>query len=252
MIIVMSSIFIIKIPITRLNSILYSLGIDRHQFHDYFKLASTRTPYPVIYGGKEAVRRRMCIRPNAYAFLKNSRADFIFKRFAGRILLPDRIWWDTAHVIALYSEEPVLSNIFYAANLKAADNIRAFAEKSLILWLNSVWGVLTVLFNRQETRGRWTSLKISQWRLLPVLDVTRLDFDTLKTLAGIFDKYCGESLARIPQQFNPKNPDPVRLKIDLELLKALTSGLDETRAKEALLDLYKRLYEGFISWMRGR
>jgi len=53
------------------------------------------------------------------------------KNYASRVLVPDRIWWDTAHVIALYCTEPVISNIFYAVKLKVPDEVREYAEKRL-------------------------------------------------------------------------------------------------------------------------
>ncbi|RLF13930.1 MAG: hypothetical protein DRN06_07880, partial [Thermoprotei archaeon] len=115
----------IKVPITRLNTIIESIGIDAHQFHDMFKLVSIRTIYPVLYGGREAVRRKMHTKPNAYIVPKNNevlrKARQTFDSYAGRILVPDRIWWDTAHVLALYSDVPVLSNIFYAVRLNVPE-----------------------------------------------------------------------------------------------------------------------------------
>ena len=57
---------------------------------------------------------------------------------------------------------------------------RGLAEKALVLWLNSTWGILSLLVNRQETEGPWTRLKVGQWRLLPVLDVASLDAGTLR------------------------------------------------------------------------
>jgi hypothetical protein len=143
------------------------------------------------------------------------------KIIAAEILIPDRIRWNTAYVI------PLSSNIFYAIKLKSADNTRECAEKTLVLWLNTTWGLLTVLINRQETRGRWTRLKMAQWRLLQVLDVMSLDSDTLKRLADIFDKYAEKPLRRIPEQFSPEDPDPVRLGIDKDFIKVLNPSIDE-------------------------
>jgi len=49
--------------------------------------------------------------------------------------------------------------------------------------------------------------------LLKVLDVSKLGVDTLKKLAKVFDKHANQRLRRIPEQFNPDNPDRVRLGI---------------------------------------
>jgi len=239
----------IKIPLTRFNNIIATLGIDAHQFHDNFNPVKTRTPYPIIYGGEEDVRRRIIVEPNAFASAKTSSAYKIFEKYAARILIPDRLWWDTAHVVALYCKEPVLSNIFYVIKLKVEESIREYVEKALVLWLNTTWGMLTVLFDRQETRGRWTRLKMSQWRLLQVLDVTSLEISTLKQLANIFDKYANKSPRRIPEQFNPSNPDPIRLGIDKEFLIVINPSINEARIEDTLKNLYRHIDLAFKMWI---
>lgn len=239
----------VKVPLTVFNSVISSIGIDRHQFHDHFERVSVRTPYPVIYGGEESVRKKMLVQPNAYASPKTDRAGSIFRARSGRVLVPDRIWWDTAHVIALYSETPVLSNIFYAVRLRVRPEVETLAEKAVALWLNTTWGLLTVLISRQETRGRWTSLKMSQWRMLPILDVNSLNNTTLKRLADAFDKHANKPLRRIPEQFNPANPDPARLEIDIDFLKALNPALDNKELRTGIIELYKHIHKALGQWI---
>ncbi|MEM1510479.1 MAG: hypothetical protein QXI11_04660 [Thermoproteota archaeon] len=82
-------------------------------------------------------------------------------------------------------ETPVLSNIFHAVKLKED---RVEAEKALVYWLNTTWDLLIIIASREETRGPWMRLTMTQWRTLPVLDVSRLDDDTLKRLSNTFDK----------------------------------------------------------------
>ena len=240
----------VRIPMVRLNNIISSIGIDRHQFHDNFKVTNVKTLYPVVFGGEEKLRSKILVKSNAYAYPKTSRADAIFKSRSARILVPDRIWWDTTHVISLYATEPTLSNMFYAVRLDVKDEVRELAEKALVLWLNTTWGFLTVLFNREETRGRWTSLKMSQWRLLPVLDVTSLDHEILKRLAIIFDKYADKVPRRIPEQFNPNKPDPIRLEIDKEFIKTFAPSIDDGIIKHELRELYRRIHVALGLWMR--
>jgi len=194
---VQSSIIKIQIPLTYLNNIITSIGIDSHQYHDNFKTVATQTPYPVIHGGEESLRTSMLVKPNAFAHPKSDKAKQVYEKHASKVLVPDRIWWDTAHVIALYCTEPIISNIFYAVKLKVPDNVMEYAEKAFVLWLNTTWGMLTVLLSREETRGRWTRLKMGQWRLLKVLDVSALSLDMLKMLAKVFDAYANKVLRRI-------------------------------------------------------
>jgi len=239
----------VQIPLTYLNEIIASIGIDAHQYYDNFRTVTTQTPYPVVHGGEESVRTSMLVRPNAFAHPKTDKASKMYKNNASKVLVPGRIWWDTAHVIALYSMEPVISNIFYAVRLRVLDSEREYAEKALVLWLNTTWGILTVLFSREETRGRWTRLKMGQWRLLKVLNVTTLDSNVLKKLASIFDVYASSALRRIPEQFDPQNPDPTRLAIDKSFVKVFNSSVSDEVLEEKLRDLYIRIHISLQQWI---
>lgn len=242
----------VSIPVVLFNDIINTLGIVVHQFHDYFKLVDTPTPYPIIHGGGEEVRRKMLVQPNAYAFPMSDRARELFMRFSGRVLVPDRIRWDTAHVVAMLSQVPVLSNIFYTVKLRVPPDVEEYANKALVLWFNTTWGLLTVLTNREETEGTWTRVKMAQWRLLPVLDVTSLDVNTLKRLADVFDKYANAPLRRIPEQFNPSNPENnIRLEIDKEFIKALNPSISDAVIEYGLRELYEAIHGYLKQWTAG-
>ncbi|MEM1623507.1 MAG: hypothetical protein QW543_05195 [Sulfolobales archaeon] len=234
----------IKVPVARLNELIASIGIDSPQFHDNFSRTDTATLYPIVYGGGEEIREKMLVKPNAYATCKTDKAREVYEKFAGRVLLPDRIWLDTAHVIALFSETPVLSNIFYAVRLKKPE---VGAEKALVYWLNTTWGLLSVVASREETRGRWMRLKKAQWRMLPVLDVSKLDDETLKRLSNAFDKLCSAKPRRVVEQFstNPVEVDPVRFRIDLEFLKSLDPNIREIEAEKRLYEIYEKVAIAF-------
>jgi hypothetical protein len=231
----------IQVPMTRLNDIIISIGIDAHQYHDLFNVSTAPRsdyPYPVLHGGGEEVRRNMIVKPNAYAQAKESRASEIYRDFSGNVLLPDRIWWPTMHALALYSETPALSNIFYAIRLRVGDDVRELAEKALVLWLNSIWGLLLVFINIEETRGLFTRLKMSQWRLLPVLNVTALDNDKLTCLSETFNKYASAQLLvskRLIDQLESGN----RLNMDADVAKCLGMRVSNQESNE-LRELYRR------------
>jgi hypothetical protein len=246
---VQSSIIKIQIPLTYLNNIITSIGIDRHQYHDNFKTVATQTPYPVIHGGEESLRTSMLVKPNAFAHPKSDKAKQVYEKHASKVLVPDRIRWDTAHAIALYCREPVISNIFYAVKLKVPDNVREYAEKAFVLWLNTTWGMLTVLLNREETEGEWTELKMGQWRLLKVLDVSSLSLDVLKMLAKVFDDYANKVLRRIPEQFDPQNPDPTRLAIDKNFVRVFNSQVSDEILEKKLRELYERIHISLQQWI---
>jgi hypothetical protein len=245
-------VFNTNIPIVELGRIA-DIGIDRRQFHDSFTIIKGKVPtsLPAIYGGEEDVRSQMLIEPNARMIPKERRTkdgeikrpgDELFKRFASTLLVPDRIRVNTSHVISIYSSEPVLSNIFYAVKLR---HRKEGGEKALCLWLNTTWGILSILANRSETEGVWISLKITHWKLQPVLDITRLSEEQVAKLAEVFDRYCNETPRRLPEQFKPDNIDPVRKKIDTEFLNALDIKFEERE----LLELYSLMYHNLKAWI---
>ncbi len=240
----------IRIPMTRLGMITESIGVDRHQFHDNFKIVGGRTRYPILYGGGEELRTMMGVKPNAYATPKTPRGDALYNSFSGRILLPDRIRWNTSHALVLHSNTQLLSNIFYTARLKAS-NIIWEAEKALVLWLNSTWGLLTILASRGETEGPWSSLKITHWRLLPALDLNALDKNQIVAMARVFDELAGKPLRRIPEQFKPGDPDPVRTSIDMGVINVLDPDMALRRAEVlgGLKSLYKHVYNALEAWV---
>jgi hypothetical protein len=123
------------------------------------------------------------------------------------------------------------------------------AEKALVLWLNTTWGLLTVLAGREETRGPWIQLKTAHWRLLRVLDVTALDGGRLRRLAEAFDRHAKTPLERTPRQFNLDNPDPARLSIDRDFVKALDPTLEDEAVERGLRELYKRVDTALKLWI---
>jgi type I restriction-modification system DNA methylase subunit len=246
-------IFGTNVPMIMLGEIA-TIGIDRHQFHDAFQVVHGRLPssYPAIHGGEEERRLRMLTEPNARIIAREMKTkkgiikrpgEELFKNFSSILLNPDRIWVDTAHVIALCSTEPVISNIFYTIRLKNSRDINRL--KALCLWLNTTWGILSILANRSETRGRWINLKMTHWRLQPVLNVMELDEEKIKRLAAIFDKYCRSDLPRLPKQFNPDNVNPIRKGIDEEFLEVLGVKF----ADEDLNSLYRLIYQNLSMWI---
>lgn len=165
-----------------------------------------------------------------------------FKEKSSWLLVPDRIRVNVAHVISIFSSTRTLSNVFYAVRLNDSDN--QLMHKALCAWLNSTFGLLLILSNRVETEGAWGRLKLSHWRLLHVLDMTKLKKDVIGALSKTFDKYSIKDMPRLPQQYNPQNIDPVRIAFDKEVMESLGITIDDVEIKE----LYSIIYEGFEQW----
>ena len=90
-----------KIPITRLGKIAI-VGIDWKQFSAYFKISDDKLPgsIPTIFGGKEEQKKHMLGRFNKFIVPVNAQAEKTFHEKASCLLVPDRIWVLTSHIIS--------------------------------------------------------------------------------------------------------------------------------------------------------
>lgn len=240
-----------RIPLVRLNEIMGSIGVDAHRFVDTFQMVeptlTSGTAVPgslrIIKGGEEAQRLKMRTASNAYAVPIIDRGREIFGEVAARLLVPDRIRIDTAHVIAMFSDEEVISNIFYALRLRQETLEKI---KALCLWLNTTWGILSVLASREETHGGFIRLKMSQWRLLPILDVDGIEENKVSAFASLFDKFADSPLRRIPEQYGSMGRvDRLRIELDTAFLKVL----DIEPEKNGLLSLYAEISQSLTQWI---
>jgi len=225
------------------------IGIDRHQFHDNFQRADEETPgtKPCVFGGGEEVRLKTLNSPNARILPKSEKAQTLFKEYSSTLLIPDRVRLNTAHVTSIFISEPVLSNIFYSVKLKKPSENRA---KALCLWLNTTWGLLTILASREETEGAWISLKMGHWKLLPVLDVAFLSEEKLVRFGELFDKFTETEWRRLPEQFTGTPIQEERVKLDLEVLKILQPNINISESEDFLRrELYTRVADAFRSWI---
>jgi type I restriction-modification system DNA methylase subunit len=231
-------------PQKRLDELISTIGINRCELGNNFNKVENKVSEAVriLYGGGEENRKRMSISPNHYV-LPIKRGKKIFQEKAGHLLVPDRIRWDTTHAISLLSKEKTLGNMFFAINLKNESQNKL---KALCLWLNTTWGILTVLSNRQETEGAWTSLVMGHWKTLPVLDVDEISKECLEKLAQVFDSFKKIELGRIPHQYNvEKGSYVLRRDLDNAFLKALGINVKE----EDLTSLYQEIHSSLEQWI---
>lgn len=234
-----------ELPLIRLNELCSTIGVDRHRFTDTFKVLERYVPggLSILHGGEEELRMRMQISANAHVRPIIERGKIIYQEKSGKLLIPNRIRVNTAHVISLLSEEPILSNIFYVVRLKEET---LYKLKTLCFWLNTSWGILTILASREETEGAWIELNQSHWRLLPILNINELDEKELMGLADLFDKFKNQNMPRIPQQYGVSGkPNKTRVEFDLAFLKAIGINI---KSKE-LLPLYELIASSLKQWL---
>lgn len=238
----------VTMPMTRLGDIVdvVGLAVRRGTFHDVFEHVDIRLPdsIPALIGGEERLRKTILVKPNAW--VRCAKPQYLST--AAKFLVPDRIWIDTTRAIALFSKQPLVASMFFGLKPRER-NVTEMHLKALTLWFNTIWGILSILAERTETRGRWIELTITKWKQMPIIDVSSLSSETLKRLVKVFDECAIKELKRLPQQFNPKNPDPIRLHIDIGFLKALNPHLNEKAIKRELLQVYGYLNIALKQWI---
>lgn len=234
-----------QIPMIKFNELIQSIGVDRHRFTDTFRPIVESVPgsYPMIWGGGEEQRLKMVTSPNAWTlpYAKNGRD--MFRQKGGTFFVPERIPITNAHITAMISDKKALANIFYSVKFKNETSKR---NKAMCMWLNTTWGILSILSDRQETGGGYTSLNMTQWRMLPVLNINQLTDSQIDQLAAIFDTYKNRELARIPKQYKMDRLfDKTRFEIDRDFLKVfgLEVSLDD------LTIIYEPLSQALEQWV---
>ena len=67
-------------------------------------------------------------------------------------------------------------------------------EKALVLWLNSILGLLIVLAHRQEVQGSWVAFQKPIFNNLPVLNIGFLPSRRRMALADAYDRLASDTM----------------------------------------------------------
>ena len=187
------------VPMCRLDEI-GQIGPDRRDLWDGFERTDSVTAYPMVENHDTEKRRSLRVEPDKYlAPLATPRSGRKLKSSeqlwpkAGRVLISERLWLETARVVAMRSDEKVLSNVWWPMRIEDAAT-----EKALAMWMNSSLGLLTLLAQRTSTRGGWVGFKKADLRNLPILDPRRLTQSQIKRLSDLFDDLADTEFERLP------------------------------------------------------
>ena len=187
------------IPLCRLDG-LGQIGPDVRDVRDGFEPTGSVTAYPMISGHNTEQRRRLFAEPDKYlAPLSQARPGRKLKRVdqlwpkAGQLLISERLWLNTTRVVAMSTDKPVLSNVWWP--VKTGNHSW---DKALSVYLNSSVGLLTLLATRNTTRGGWVKLKKVDLSATSVLDPRRLSPSQLQRLSDLFDALSEEEFERLP------------------------------------------------------
>jgi hypothetical protein len=243
-----------KTPLTLLKELIVDMGVNRGgDIIEAFNLrkrgsrvdcegyvVKPSVPYiPMLCGTDEDVVKTMLIKPNAYVPDSNSVKAKRIKELRSRLFLPNRTRWTTRHAIAIKTTEEAIANVYFMTKTSLDED----GEKALALWLNSFFGVLTILAHMEITEEAYTRLNIAQWKILPILDVKSIGEDAVKCLARVFDEYARRDLGRIPEQFEKET----RLELDLEVLECLSTQPLSNEQLTALRGELRELYKQFCT-----
>jgi hypothetical protein len=140
-----------------------TLGPDRRDIHDGFRLSSRRTAYPAFWGHDASTMMTLAVTPNKYLLpLPRAtkgrplrKASDLWPR-AGRLVLAERLRLNTQRLVCSRLDSNVLSNVWWPLAFRKED---VAAEKALVLWLTSTLGLLIQLAHREETEGAWVDFK---------------------------------------------------------------------------------------------
>ena len=219
-----------NVPMCRLDEI-GQIGPDRRDLWDGFERTDTVTAYPMVENHDTEKRRSLRVEPDKYLAplvtprtgrnLKSS--DQLWPK-AGRVLVAERLRLNTVRVLAMWTPEKVLSNVWWPINVEEATY-----EKVLALWLNSSLGISTILAHRTSTEGGWVAQKKADLEGLPILDPRRLKQSQRDRLSDLFDELADAEFERLPGMADC----PARMALDEGLAKIL--GLPDLRRLRLLL-----------------
>ncbi|MYF78873.1 MAG: hypothetical protein F4180_03000 [Chloroflexi bacterium] len=178
-----------NVPMCRVDDIA-EIGPDQRRLVDGFERTSSLTAYPMVTGHDTEERKSLICESDTYLSplarpKGNQRLGYGERLWqqSSRFLISERLWLETARVVAMRSEDRVLSNVWWPVRVE--DEI---TEKALTVWMNSSLGILALLGIRTTTRGPWVKFKKAELRILPVLDPRQITTSQLSGMSNLFDE----------------------------------------------------------------
>ena len=102
------------------------------------------------------------------------------------------------------------------------------------LYLNSILGIFNIILLKEQTTGNLTDIMQKDLMLLDILDINKLDNDTIDNLLNLYDELKDEKFKSLKDQFT--NQTKNRVKLDTQLLTIL--GFDKTEIETILPKVY--------------
>jgi hypothetical protein len=144
---------------------------------------------------------------------RNLRDAHLLWTRSGRLLVAERLWLTTTRLVAIRTNEKVLSNTWWPI----ATDDGGTLDKILALWFNSSLGLLSLIASRVDTRGAWIDLKKPILEELAVIDPSKLSNDAQQKLIHAYDELSSMEIQALPQIAE----DAVRSRVDAAVADAL-------------------------------
>ncbi len=212
------------VPLVRLREIA-SVGPDRRDIHDGYRLAASTTRYAAFWGHDTASVQGMAQSPNRHLSPlaraqrgRPLRDPILLWSRSGRLMLAERLWLDTLRVTSVRLRQRALSNTWWPIAISGQHAIAAEdIERVLAMWFNSSLGILSLIAARVDTRGPWIELKKPIVEELPVLNPSSLTARRRQALLDAYEELSREVLQPLPEI----DGDEVRARIDVAVARAL-------------------------------
>lgn len=105
------------------------------------------------------------------------------------------------------------------------------------LYLNSVLGIFNIILLKEQTTGNLTDIMQKDLMLLDILDINKLDNNTIDDLLYLYDELKDEKFKSLSEQFSKQTKN--RVKLDTQLLSIL--GFDKSEIEQILPEVYEAI-----------
>ena len=136
--------------------------------------------------------------------------------------LPERINWPTVKIMACRTSTKAVGSAWACAKpipINGVDSERV--EKAIVVLLNSTPGKLGMLLVRTNRKPCYTPFSKEALERIPLPRLAQMDTESLKELAGVYDKYAHRAKLSLPEAYRC----PVQLAIDAAVCRL--TGYDE-------------------------
>ena len=178
------------------------------------KPESERTPI--------VLTQTMSARPDTYIVPKEGKltqAQNLWQQ-RGRLLLPNRLFLQTARVVGVRLDAPGLGSAWVPCHIDDSLGETILCEKALCAYFNSAIGILAMLGGRSNRKPTYPNISINDMRNFPVPNFAAIDGPVVSQLAAAYDRYATAVMLPLPQM----NDCPARQGLDAAIIDAL--GLD--------------------------